>query len=86
MQEKTPGKYEFISEKIKKKPINKKNFLKRTLLTIGFGILFGIVASIVITILQPKMSDWVAEKTKPGIVIETDESSIDLEEQKDKDS
>jgi len=51
-------KFDFINEKIKNKPFNTRRLLRRCLSTIGFAILFGIVACFIITLLQPVMQQW----------------------------
>ncbi|MBQ3852963.1 MAG: PDZ domain-containing protein [Lachnospiraceae bacterium] len=49
-----------ISEQIKKRPINKYRLLRRTLMTALLAIVFGIIASVTIWILEPVLSKWIS--------------------------
>ena len=42
MEQKNPN--DFMVEKIKVKPVNKKKLIRRTLITISMAIIFGMVA------------------------------------------
>ena len=46
MQENKQDKYEFISEKIKEKPVNKKKLVYHVCFVVLLEVLFGIVASV----------------------------------------
>ncbi len=48
-------KFDFITETIKKKPVNKKRFFLKFVLTVFWGVLFGGVACITFMILQPRL-------------------------------
>ena len=58
-----PGSFQqsIISEQIKKRPINKYRLLRKTAITALLAILFGIVASITIWLLEPVLSKWVSK-------------------------
>ena len=45
--------YDFIREKIKDRPINRKKLLRRTLLTAGMAVIFGLIACITFLLLEP---------------------------------
>ncbi|MBO4910994.1 MAG: serine protease [Lachnospiraceae bacterium] len=64
-----PGSFQqsIISEQIKKRPINKYRLLRKTAITALLAILFGIVASITIWLLEPVLSKWVS-KPEPAPV------------------
>lgn len=49
--------FDFITETIKKKPINKKRFFLKFLLTVFWGILFGAVACVTFLLLQPRLQE-----------------------------
>jgi serine protease Do len=49
-----------ISEQIKRRPINKYRLLRRTLMTALLAIVFGIIASVTIWILEPVLSKWIS--------------------------
>ena len=55
MQENKQDKYEFISEKIKEKPVNKKKLVYHVCFVVLLAVLFGIVASVTFVLCQPKM-------------------------------
>jgi len=62
--------YEFVTETIKRRPVNKKKVFGKVVFTIFLAILFGLVASVTIVALFPKISDYMSpyvspEETKP---------------------
>ena len=46
--------FDFIREKIKEKPLNKKRMLKQGVFTVALAVLFGVTACAVFTYLQKK--------------------------------
>ncbi len=50
--------YEFISETIKKRPVNKRRVVLRTLFTIFLAVLFGVVACFTYVLLLPRVQDF----------------------------
>lgn len=48
---------DFLSEKIKQKPVNKKKLLRRTLITVAMAVVFGLVACFTFLILEPVISN-----------------------------
>ncbi|MCR4937007.1 MAG: S1C family serine protease [Lachnospiraceae bacterium] len=48
--------YDFIREKIKERPINRKRLVRRLLFTVGTAVLFGIVACVTFLWLEPLIS------------------------------
>ena len=76
-----PGAFQqsIISEQIKRRPINKYRLLRKSLITALLAILFGVIASVTIWLLEPVLSRWVA---KPGANQSRDEVHfIDSEEE-----
>lgn len=49
---------EFLREKIKEKPVNKKKLLRRTIITAVMAVVFGIVACVTFLILEPVINNW----------------------------
>lgn len=49
---------DFLREKIKQKPVNKKKLLRRTIITAGMAAVFGIVACLTFLILEPVINNW----------------------------
>ncbi|MDE7312022.1 MAG: S1C family serine protease [Eubacterium sp.] len=62
----------FIKEKIKDKPVNKKQLLHKGMATIGYAILFGFVSCLVFCALQPKIESWFASKEDQWVGIPKD--------------
>ncbi|MCR4791865.1 MAG: S1C family serine protease [Lachnospiraceae bacterium] len=62
----SPGAFQesIVSEQIKKRPINKYRLLRRSLVTALLAIIFGVIASITIWILEPFLSKWIT-RTEP---------------------
>lgn len=52
-ENKDDKKYTFVQETVKKKPLNKRKLFKRTLVTVGMAILFGLVACLTILLIEP---------------------------------
>ena len=50
--------YEFITETIKKPPVNKRKLLRKVLLTIVLGALFGLCATVVIVLCFPRLQAY----------------------------
>lgn len=69
--------FSFIREKIKEKPVNKKRILKHGIYTVGFAVLFGIVACFVFTLMQPILENLLYPKESPTISIPEDESETE---------
>ena len=47
---------EFMRERIKQRPINRKKFLRRTMLTVVLAVVFGVVACISFVFLEPLLN------------------------------
>lgn len=47
------SKSSFVSETIKEKPVNKKKLLRRTMTTVGFAIVFGMIACLTFILIEP---------------------------------
>lgn len=73
MQEKKPDQYEFISEKIKEKPVNKKKLIYHAGFLCVMAVVFGVIASLVFTVCQPWMEEKLYPKEDPQITIPKDE-------------
>ena len=60
--------YSFMQEQIKKRPINKRKLIKRTITTGALAIMFGVIASLVFILLEPALTKLVSPKEeKPTI-------------------
>ncbi len=54
--------FEFMREKIKNRPVNKKKLLKKTVTTAGMAVLFGLIACVTFLLLEPVVSNWLNPK------------------------
>lgn len=54
--------YSFIEEKIKERPLNKKKLIRKSILTAGAALIFGIVACITFLCLEPVFSKIISPK------------------------
>lgn len=57
-------KFEFITEKVKERPINKKKFMRRTVLTVSMAVIFGLIACLTFSLLEPIISNWLHPQDK----------------------
>lgn len=60
--------FEFLQEKIKERPINKKKLLRRTLITISMALLFGLVACLTFLLMEPVLNNWIYPEEEPQTV------------------
>ena len=57
---------DFVTEKIKQRPINKKKLLRRTLITAAMAVIFALVACLTFLILEPVISNWLYPEEEPA--------------------
>lgn len=60
--------FEFLQEKIKERPINKKKLLRRTIITASMAVLFGVLACLSFLLLEPVLNNWIYPEEEPEIV------------------
>lgn len=60
--------FEFLQEKIKERPINKKKLLQRTMITASLALLFGLVACLTFLLLEPVLNNWLYPEEEPEMV------------------
>lgn len=60
--------FEFLQEKIKERPIDKKKLLQRTLITASMALLFGLVACLTFLLLEPVLNNWLYPEEEPELV------------------
>lgn len=56
---------DFLKEKIKVKPINKKKLIRRVLITASMAVIFGMIACVTFLVLEPVISNWLYPEQKP---------------------
>lgn len=56
---------DFMIEKIKERPVNKRKLLRRTLTTASMAVIFGLIACLTFLILEPVISNWLYPEEAP---------------------
>lgn len=70
MPEKNPNtQNDFMIEKIKERPINRKKLLRRTIITAAMAVIFGLIACVTFLVLEPVMNNWLHPEEEPQIVV-----------------
>lgn len=65
---------EFMIEKIKQRPLNKRKLLRRTISTAFMAVVFGLVACVTFLVLEPVFNKWMYPEEEPQIVIFPEET------------
>lgn len=60
--------FEFLQERIKERPVDKRKLLQRTLITAGLALLFGGIACLSFLLLEPVLNNWIYPEEEPEIV------------------
>lgn len=60
--------FEFLQERIKERPIDKKKLLRRTIITASLAVLFGVLACLSFLLLEPVLNNWLYPEEEPGVV------------------
>lgn len=60
---------EFLVEKIKERPVNRRKLLRRTVITACMAVIFGLIACFTFLVLEPVISSWLYPEEKPQIVV-----------------
>ncbi|MCR5657244.1 MAG: S1C family serine protease [Butyrivibrio sp.] len=68
---------DFMREKIKQRPINKKKLLRRTLITMSLAVVFGAVACLTFVFLSPVINDKLYPEQTPAPIALTEETVTD---------
>ena len=82
----TEQNYEFITETIKKKPINKRRIVKKVIMTVVLAVLFGVISCVTFVYLYPVVNKKVHpdDNTKPVRFEKADEEKDNEEAVTDK--
>lgn len=80
INEEAPQDFEFMKEKIKERPLNKRKLLRRTILTACMAVVFGIVACLTFLVLEPLISNWLYPEEPPQAVTFPEETEEMLPE------
>lgn len=68
---------EFLREKIKQKPVNKKKLLRRTIITAVMAVVFSTVACLTFLLLEPVINNWLYPEEEVQEVKFPEESAAD---------
>lgn len=60
---------DFMIEKIKERPVNKKKLLRRTIITASMAVIFGLIACFTFLVLEPVINNWLYPEEEPKIVV-----------------
>ena len=60
--------FDFLQERIKERPINKKKLLKKTIITASMAVLFGSLACLSFLLLEPVLNNWLYPEEEPEVV------------------
>lgn len=69
MEQNNNKRNEFLTEKIKVKPVNRKKLVRRTLTTAAMAVIFGLIACVTFLVLEPVISEWLYPEETPQYVI-----------------
>lgn len=64
----TASDFEFLQERIKEHPVNKKKLLRRTITTASLAVLFGVLACLSFLLLEPVLNNWLYPEEEPEVV------------------
>lgn len=78
MEENQNQDIEFIKEKVKERPLNRKKLLKRTILTASMAVIFGLIACLTFLVLEPVFTNLLYPEEEPQQV-ELKEENINEE-------
>lgn len=67
--EETERQSDFMIERIKERPLNKKRLVRRTLLTVSMALIFGAVACVTFLVLEPVISNKLYPEEEPAPVV-----------------
>lgn len=76
-----PDQDNFMIEKIKQRPINKRRLIRRTLITASMAVIFGLIACFTFLILEPVISNWLYPEEEPEAIIFPEEPEEMLPEE-----
>ena len=84
MPEKKEDEFAFIKEKIKDKPVSKRQVLSKVAVLLVSAVAFGLIACLVFTLVQPYMQEWLYPEEKPVVTIPKDELEPETEREPEK--
>lgn len=70
---------DFMIEKIKERPINRRKLMKRTIITATMAVIFGLVACFTILLLEPVISNWLYPEEEASLTVTFPEEKEEME-------
>ncbi len=72
---------EFMIEKIKERPVNRRKLMKRTFITASLAVMFGLIACFTFLLLEPVISNWLyPEEETEAVELPEDEEEMNPED------
>jgi len=68
-EEEQKNQSDFMIEKIKERPINKKRLIRRTLTTALMAVMFGLIACVTFLLLEPIINNWLYPEEEPQVIV-----------------
>lgn len=69
---------DFMSERIKERPVNKKKLLRRTIITASMAVIFGLIACFTFLVLEPVFTNWLYPEEEPEMIELPDIPDVDV--------
>ena len=60
--------FEFMTERVKDRPINKRKLLRKTAVTAAMALVFGLIACVTFLVLEPVVSNWLYPQEKIDMI------------------
>lgn len=60
---------EFLIEKIKERPVNRRKLIRRTITTAAMAVVFGLIACVTFLVLEPVINNWLYPEKGPQVVV-----------------
>lgn len=60
---------DFLVEKIKQRPINRRKLIRRTILTASMAVIFGLIACFTFLVLEPVINNWLYPEEEPEVIV-----------------
>ena len=60
---------DFLMEKIKVKPVNKRKLIRKTIITAAMAVIFALIACFTFLILEPVINNWLYPEEEPPLVV-----------------
>lgn len=60
---------DFMIERIKQRPINRRKLIRRTIITAAMAVIFGLIACFTFLVLEPIFNKWLNPEEEPQIIV-----------------